>query len=80
MKKWPLEYKIVTKTYLPSYLCDSSDGSDISDISDSSDSSDSSDTKKTFFHKQLFSHKNKTKKSELFSSSSTTFEFFKNEL
>ena len=43
---------MVNKTYLPSYLCDSSDGSDNNDgsdscdrndISDSSDSSDSSD-------------------------------------
>ena len=40
MKKWLIEYKIVTKTYLPS---DSSDSSDISDINDFSDSSDSSD-------------------------------------
>ena len=41
MKKLPLEYQMVTKTYLPCYLCD---GSAISDISDSSNSSDSSDS------------------------------------
>ena len=45
---------MVTKTYLPSYPCDSSDGSDSIDSSDSSDSSDSGDIsdssdKKTFF-------------------------------
>ena len=54
VKKWPLEYWKVIKTYLPTYLWDSSDSSDICDIcdscdsidiSDSSDSSDSSDTK-----------------------------------
>ena len=33
---------MVTKTYLPSYLCDSRDGSDSSDSSDSNDSCDSS--------------------------------------
>ena len=35
----------VTYTYLPSYLCDSSDGSASSDGSDTSDISDSSDNK-----------------------------------
>ena len=44
MKKWPLQYWTVTKTYLPSYICDSSAGSDTSDSSDSNDSSDSSDS------------------------------------
>ena len=34
---------MVTKTYLPSYRCDSSDGSDSNECSPSSDSSDSSD-------------------------------------
>ena len=74
LKKWPLEYQIVTKTYLPSNLCDSSDGSDSSNRSDSCDSSDTSDIsdssdssdqkkicqKKTFFlTKQLyFNNKN----------------------
>ena len=33
---------MVTKTYIPSYLCDSSDGIDSSDRSGSSDSSDNS--------------------------------------
>ena len=36
---------MVTKSYLPSYLCASSDWSDSSDSSDSCDSSDSSDQK-----------------------------------
>ena len=63
MKKLPLEYWMVTKTYLPSFICDSSDGSDSSDSSDSSDNSDISDssdqktfTTKNFFHiKTIFS-------------------------
>ena len=57
------------KTYLPTYLCDSSYSSDSSDSSDSShrsdssessdssDGSDSSNQKKTFFTKKLFSQK-----------------------
>ena len=54
VKKGPLDYQKVIKTYLPTYLwdrsdiidsCDSSDISESSDISDSSDSSDSSDKK-----------------------------------
>ena len=57
MKKWPLEYQILIKTYLPSYLCDSTDGSDSSNSSDISDNSDSSDsvtvgTKRPFFKKK----------------------------
>ena len=36
---------MVTKTYLPSKLCDSSDSNDSSDSRDSSDSSDRSDKK-----------------------------------
>ena len=43
MKKLPLEYCKVIKTYLPTYLRDSSGTSDICDSCDSSDSSDSSD-------------------------------------
>ena len=43
VKKLPLEYQIVTYTYLPSYLWDRSDGSDSSDSSDISDSNDISD-------------------------------------
>ena len=35
---------MVTKSYLPSYLCDSRDGTDSSDSSDRSDSSDSSES------------------------------------
>ena len=56
---------MVTKTFLPYYICDSNDGSDSSNSSDSSDSSDifdSSDSsdrsnKQTFFTKKSFSHK-----------------------
>ena len=65
MKKWPLEYRKVIKTYLPTYLWDSSDSSDSCDSSDSGDSSDSTDSsdisdssdssdQKTFFTQQLF--------------------------
>ena len=43
MRAGVLEYQIVTKTYLLSYLCDSSDSCESSYISDSSDSCDSSD-------------------------------------
>ena len=45
MKKWHLECQIVTKIYLPSYLCDSSDGNDSSDSNDSIDSCDSTELK-----------------------------------
>ena len=51
---------MVTKTYISSNLCDSSDSSDSCDSSDISDNSDSSDSsykkKKTFFFslKKLF--------------------------
>ena len=44
VKKWPLEYQKVIKTYLPAYLWDSSYSSDSSDSRDSRDSSDSSDS------------------------------------
>ena len=44
VKKWPLKYQKVIKTYLPTYLWDSSDGSDSPDSFDRSDSSDSSDS------------------------------------
>ena len=46
VKKWPLEYQKVVKTYLPTYLCDSSDISDSCDSydSDSIDCIDSSDS------------------------------------
>ena len=55
---------MVTKTYIPSNLCDSSDSSDSNDRSDSSDSTDSSDSsdssdrkkEKTIFHKKKISH------------------------
>jgi hypothetical protein len=40
---WPLEYQMVTRTYLPTYLWDSSDSSDSSDSIDSFDSCDSCD-------------------------------------
>ena len=41
---FPLEYQMVTKTYLPSYLCDCSDINDSTDSSDRSDNIDSSDS------------------------------------
>ena len=47
VKKLPLEYQKVTKTYRPTYLWDSSDSSDISDISDTRDSNDSRDSSDT---------------------------------
>ena len=67
VKKLPVEYQMVTKTYLPSYLCNSSDSSDSSDSCYSSDSSessynsDSSDSRdssnqKNLFTKLLFFH------------------------
>ena len=43
MKKWPLQNQKVIKTYLPTYLWESSDSSDIYNSCDSCDSSDSSD-------------------------------------
>ena len=43
VKKWTLEYWKVSKTYLPTYLWNSSNSSEICDSSDISDSSDSSD-------------------------------------
>ena len=49
---------MVTKTYLPSYLCGSSEVSESSDTSDSSDSSEisySGDQNTLFFTKKLFS-------------------------
>ena len=54
---------MVTKTYLPFNLCDSSESSDTYDSSDSSDSGDSSDKKKLFkliffLQKTLFSQQN----------------------
>ena len=51
---------MVTKTYKPSYLCDSSDGRDGSDSGDSSDSRDSSEEKniKNLFAKTKFSPNN----------------------
>ena len=44
VKKWLVEYQMVTKTYLPTYRWDSSDSSDSCDSCDGSDSSDSSDS------------------------------------
>ena len=44
VKKWPLEYCMVIKTYLHTYLWDYSDTSDICDSCDSCDDSDSSDS------------------------------------
>ena len=44
VKKWLLEYQKIIKTYIPTYLWDSSDSSDICDSCDRSDNSDSSDS------------------------------------
>ena len=59
-KKWPLVYKMVIKSYLPSYLCDSSDASDSSDSSDCSDIIDSCDSnhQKTLVTKTIVIVKN----------------------
>ena len=45
---------VLPKTYLPTYLCDSSDSCDSCDSSDSSDSSDVSEKKNSFHQKKLF--------------------------
>ena len=44
VKKWPLKYQKVNKTYLPTYLWDSNDSRDSSDRFDSRDSSDRIDS------------------------------------
>ena len=62
VKKWPLEYQKVIKTYLSTYLWDSSDISDSFDGSDSNDTSDRSGSKDrsedsdqtSFFHQKTF--------------------------
>ena len=57
VKKGPLEYQNVIKTYLPIYLWDGIDSSDSRDSSDSSDSSDRIDKKiQKLFTKKLFFH------------------------
>ena len=59
----PLQYKLVTKTYIPSNLCDSSDSNDSSDScysSDSSDSSDNSDSNDQKISPNNFFHNKKT--------------------
>ena len=43
-KKWLLQYQMVTLTYLPIYLCDSTDSSDSLDSCDPCDSCDRSDS------------------------------------
>ena len=44
VKKWPLHFQKVIKTYLTTYLWDISDSSDSRESSDSKDSSESSDS------------------------------------
>ena len=65
-EKWHLEYQMVTKTYLHSNLCDSSDSSYSCDSidssysrenSDSSDSSDSCDSCESSDQKTLYAKK-----------------------
>ena len=58
---------MVTKAYLPSHLCYSSDSSDSSDSSSSSDKNDQNTfSPKNFFHQKVFffshQHKSFTKK------------------
>ena len=67
MKKWHLEYQKLIKSYIPTYLWDTSDSSDSSDSCDSSDSTDSSDSSDSrggsdnsdqkHFHQKMFLHK-----------------------
>jgi hypothetical protein len=59
VKKWPLDYQQVIKTYFPTYLWDISDSSDSSDSCDSSDSSDSSESSDSS-DKKFFLPKNST--------------------
>ena len=54
VKKWPLEYQKAIKTYLPTYLWDSSDSSESSDSCDSSDGSHSSDSSDSSYQKTLW--------------------------
>ena len=57
---------MVTKNYLPSWLCDSSDGRDSSEISESSDSSDFFFLQKSFFTKTFSLKKYVHQKTVLF--------------
>ena len=57
VKKWPSEYQMVTKTYLPSYLCEGSDGSDGSDSIASSDENFLNINTFFFSKKKLFHQK-----------------------
>ena len=59
VKKWILEYKKVIKTYLPTYLWDSSDSSDSCDSYDSSDSRDGRDSSDSSDQKNFFHNYNK---------------------
>ena len=74
VKQWPLENQMLTKTYLPSNLCDSNDSSDTSDSSDSSYRSDSSNGSdqlfftKNFITKMTFVHKKKSQKKNIWNS------------
>ena len=52
VKKLPSEYQMITKSYLPFYLCESSDGSDGSDNSDSGDRSDLKKVTQKLVHKK----------------------------
>ena len=49
VKKWPLDYQQVIKTYLLTYLWDISDSCDSCDSRDSSDSCDSRDSSDSIF-------------------------------
>ena len=77
---------MVTKTDLPTYLCDRSDSSDSSDRSNSSDSSDSSDNSESsdisdkFVFLPIFIFQPKTFSTICFSSPRKMFTFFTKEL
>ena len=70
MKKLPLEYQMVTKTFVKPTCnssdrhdsCDSIDSSEISKSSDSSDRSDSSDQKTFFFHNSFLHQQQQSQK------------------
>ena len=54
VKKWPLERQKIIKTYLLTYLWDSSDSCDSCDICDSNDSNDSNDSSDSSYQTTLW--------------------------
>ena len=59
VKKWPLEYQKVIKTYLSIYLWDNSDSNDSSDSRESRDSHDSCDSSDSSDQITLYTKKHK---------------------